>query len=381
MLTALSSVSQVAQQDWDRLANPPGAEFNPLVSHAFFRCAEESGCAVPRTGWAGRHLVLTDDAGAVRGIAPCYLKSHSYGEYVFDHSWADAFARAGGEYYPKLQVSVPFTPVTGPRLLAPEPAARRILAEGLVALCDEQQASSVHITFLPEADWAAIGEDRAWLQRTDLQFHWHNAGYGSFADFLGTLSSQKRKNIRKERAAVAAAGISFEHVTGSAITEAHWDAFFDFYMDTGSRKWGRPYLNRPFFSLIGEAMREHILLVMASRNGRMIAGALNFIGSHALYGRNWGTLEHHDFLHFETCYYQAIDFAIARGLARVEAGAQGAHKLARGYLPQKTYSLHHLAHRGLARAVEQYLASERQGVDQEREMLAAHSPFRHEQDI
>lgn len=380
MLSAVSSVAEISPEDWNRLANLPGSAFNPFVSHAFFRCLEQSGCAVPETGWSARHLVLRDDAGTIRGIAPCYLKSHSYGEYVFDHAWADAFVRAGGRYYPKLQVAVPFTPVTGPRLLAPDERTRGILADGLTRLCEEHRASSVHITFLPEEDWKAIGGSGGWLRRTDIQFHWHNAGYRSFADFLGTLSSQKRKNIRKERAAVAARGISFAHVTGRDITEAHWDAFFDFYMDTGARKWGRPYLNRTFFSMIGESMSEHILLVVASRNGRMIAGALNFIGSDTLYGRNWGSIEHHDFLHFETCYYQAIDFAIARGLSRVEAGAQGSHKLARGYVPCKTFSLHHFLHRGLSRAVEQYLAGERQAIEEESAVLAAHAPFRQEQD-
>jgi predicted N-acyltransferase len=380
MLTAMTSALSIAKADWDRLANPQGAEFNPLVSHDFFRCLEESGRAVASTGWAPRHLVMRDEAGTCTGIVPCYRKRHSYGEYVFDHGWADAFGRAGGRYYPKLQVAVPFTPVTGPRLLAASAERRRELAAGLIALCTEEQASSVHITFLPEADWTALGGS-VWLQRTDIQFHWQNAGYSSFDEFLATLSSQKRKNIRKERASVAATGIRLHALTGEDILERHWDAFFEFYMDTGSRKWGNPYLNREFFSLVGDAMRKHILLVLATRGGRMIAGALNFIGSHALYGRNWGAIEYHGNLHFETCYYQAIEFAIARKLARVEAGAQGPHKLARGYLPQKTYSLHYLAHPGLAHAVARYLAAERQGIEQESEALAAHSPFRQEQDF
>ncbi len=379
MLFAATSVSQIPKADWDRLANPPGAEFNPMVSHDFFRCLEESGCAVGKSGWAGRHLVLKDDGGAIRGLVPCYLKTHSYGEYVFDHAWADAYMRAGGDYYPKLQASIPFSPVTGRRFLAADDTTKGELADGLVALCAEQQASSVHVTFMPEDEWSLLGGKR-WLQRTDIQFHWHNSGYESFDDFLATLSSQKRKNIRKERASMLPAGITLHQITGADITEAHWDAFFDFYMDTGSRKWGRPYLNRLFFSLIGDTLREHILLVMAERGGRMIAGALNFIGSHALYGRNWGAIEHHNNLHFETCYYQAIDFAIRRKLARVEAGAQGGHKLARGYLPQMTYSLHYLAHPGLSRAVAQYLEAERQGVDDESEILAAHSPFRQDPD-
>ena len=380
MLQAFASVRDIDRATWDRLANPPGAEFNPLVSHDFFRCLEESGCATAKTGWAGRHLVLTGTDGAITGIAPCYRKSHSYGEYVFDHGWADAFQRAGGRYYPKLQCAVPFTPVTGPRLFAARPDDRMTLANGLIDLCTEERASSVHVTFLPGEDWEALGGGR-WLQRNDIQFHWHNRGYGSFANFLASLSSQKRKNIRKERDTVRASGITLHSLTGREITEAHWDAFYDFYMDTGGRKWGTPYLNREFFSRIGAAMAEHILLVMAVRDGRMIAGALNFIGSHALYGRNWGCIELHPNLHFETCYYQAIDFAIGRGLARVEAGAQGQHKLARGYLPEKTCSLHYLAHPGLSRAVAQFLAAERAGVDQDRQALAAHAPFRQEQDI
>jgi len=379
MLKAVSSALTIPRADWDRLANPPGTEFNPLVSHDFFRCLEESGCAVAKTGWAPRHLVLEQD-GQITGIAPSYRKRHSYGEYVFDHAWADAYQRAGGRYYPKIQAAVPFTPVTGPRLYAEREEDRRELASGLIALCTEEQASSVHITFLPERDWDAIGRN-LWLRRTDIQFHWTNAGYQSFDDYLASLSSQKRKNIRKERASIARAGLTMHQLTGADIQERHWDAFYEFYMDTGARKWGQPYLNREFFSLIGQSMAEHILLVMAEREGRLIAGALNFIGSHALYGRNWGAIEHHDNLHFETCYYQAIDFAIRRGLTRVEAGAQGAHKLARGYLPQKTYSLHYLAHPGLQRAVANYLEAERLGVDEEQQALAAHSPFRQEQDF
>jgi predicted N-acyltransferase len=380
MLKAVTSALSIPQEDWDRLANPAGAEFNPLVSHDFFRCLEESGCAVAKTGWSPRHLVMEDENGRISGIAPCYRKRHSQGEYVFDHGWADAYERAGGLYYPKLQVSVPFTPVSGPRLFAATNGDRIALASGLVALCDQEQASSVHITFPPEEDWAALG-GTTWLQRTDIQFQWMNAGYRNFDEFLASLSSQKRKNIRKERASIAKAGITLHALTGTDITEKHWDAFHEFYMDTSDRKWGQAYLNRQFFSLIGAAMSQHILLVMAERGGKMIAGALNFIGSHALYGRNWGAIEHHDNLHFETCYYQAIDFAISRALPRVEAGAQGAHKLARGYLPRKTYSLHYLSHPGLQRAVAHYLDAERRGVDQHQQALAAHSPFRQEQDF
>ncbi len=375
-LRKLESIADVAPAIWDGLANPVSAAFNPLLSHAFLLALEQSGCASAKTGWAPSHLVLEEDS-VITGLVPCYLKNNSMGEYVFDHGWADAFHRAGGSYYPKLQVSVPFSPVTGPRFLAVTPERKKKLAQGLTAFAKLSGASSVHITFLPEEDWQLLGSND-FLQRQDIQFHWHNNGYSSFDDFLAGLSSAKRKNIRKERRAVVDNGITFEHATGDGLTTLHWDRFFTFYMDTGSRKWGRPYLSRGFFTQIHETMREHILLVLARREGRIIAGALNFIGSDRLYGRNWGSSEDHPFLHFETCYYQAIDFAIARGLKVVEAGAQGEHKLARGYLPVKTYSLHHFAHKGLARAVADYLESERAAIDENKEELAAHSPFRQE---
>lgn len=368
----LSSSKQIAALEWDALANPDGVNFNPFVSHAFLSSLEESGSASARSGWAASHLVYEKD-GLIEGLVPCYLKSNSMGEYVFDHGWADAFTRAGGNYYPKLQISVPFTPATGPRLLS-KPTLRPKLLEGLSALTSQLDASSAHVTFLSEGDWLAAPVQ--WLKRQDIQFHWHNAGFGDFKDFLASLSSSKRKNIRKEREAVAARGIRFDLLTGSDLTETHWDHFYAFYMDTGARKWGRPYLTRAFFSLINERMPEHILLVLAKRDGKIIAGALNFIGSDTLYGRNWGATEDHPFLHFETCYYQAIDFAIARGLKVVEAGAQGEHKLARGYLPMKTHSLHYFAHKGLARAVADYLQHERASIELDQQALAGHSPFK-----
>jgi len=310
---------------------------------------------------------------------PCYLKSHSQGEYVFDRGWADAYERAGGRYYPKLQASVPFTPATGPRLLirggVDAELIGGVLAQGLVALCDATEASSVHVTFAPEREWKLLAEN-GFLQRTDQQFHWHNEGYAGFEDFLGSLNSRHRKAIRRERREALAAGITIHALTGSDITEDVWDAFFMFYMETGSRKWGRPYLTRAFFSLIGETMAKDVLLVMAKRNGRWIAGAINFIGSDALFGRNWGAIEHHPFLHFEVCYYQAIDFAIRRGLKRVEAGAQGEHKIARGYLPQTTYSAHYIADPGLRRAVGDYLNRERQYVAEAVRELTDAGPFR-----
>jgi predicted N-acyltransferase len=373
------AISAIAPEAWDACANSEAGAYNPFLSHEFLHALEASGCVHPRTGWLPQHLALEDEHGAILGVMPLYLKSHSQGEYVFDHGWANAYEQAGGDYYPKLQSCVPFTPVTGKRLLAaPQANAGAVedaLIGGAVELTKLHHASSLHITFLKEAEWRAHGDARI-LQRMDQQFHWVNEGYASFDDFLASLASRKRKAIRKERREAAASAISFEHLRGADITEAHWDAFFGFYQDTGNRKWGRPYLNRRFFSMIGEAMADRILLIMCRREGRLIAGALNLIGGDTLYGRYWGAMEHHPFLHFETCYYQAIDFAIANGLARVEAGAQGEHKLARGYLPQTTYSLHYLAHPGLRRAVAAFLEQERCAVAEEGRILTEMGPFR-----
>jgi predicted N-acyltransferase len=402
-LEAVSSISQIAARDWDACANPvsdpdsldgldtlascgpPGAAsdilrhpYNPLVSHAFFSALEGSSSACARTGWGPRHLLAKLD-GNITGIVPCYLKSHSQGEYVFDRGWADAYERAGGRYYPKLQASVPFTPATGPRLLIANGADRErvgtALAGGLMGLCDATSASSVHVTFAREAEWKFLAE-QGFLQRTDQQFHWHNQGYRGFEDFLATLNSRHRKAIKRERREALAAGITIHALTGRDITEDAWDAFFEFYMETGSRKWGRPYLTRAFFSLIGENMAKDVLLIMAKRHGRWIAGAINFIGSDTLFGRNWGAIEHHPFLHFEVCYYQAIDFAIERGLKTVEAGAQGEHKIARGYLPQTTYSAHYIADAGLRRAIDEYLRRERAYVAEAARELTEAGPFR-----
>ncbi len=381
VIRVLRTFSDIDQAAWDGCANPPGEAFNPFVSHAFLSSLEESGSAAPEAGWYPQHLVLEAGDGSVLGAAPCYAKSNSQGEYVFDHGWAEAWHRAGGHYYPKLQISVPFTPATGPRLLVPPGpgrATRRLqLAAGVIELTRRMEASSAHITFLEE-DEARLLQAPQWLARLDTQFHWLNLGYDSFDAFLSSLASRKRKMIRKERAKVAEEGLTIQQLTGADITEAHWDAFFDFYMDTGGRKWGRPYLTRKFFSLVGERMANHILLVMVTRAGRPIAGALNFIGSEALYGRNWGAVEHHDFLHFEACYYQAIDYAIAHRLPRVEAGAQGPHKLARGYQPVATRSAHHIVDPGFARAVADYLARERRAVGEDQLYLGEHTPFRHE---
>jgi predicted N-acyltransferase len=324
-------------------------------------------------------LLAESPDGTLLGAAPCYVKGHSRGEYVFDHGWADAFERAGGDYYPKLQVAVPFTPVTGPRLLARPgqlaDAVRGGLADALAEIAKTSGLSSAHVTFPTQEEWHVLGE-RGYLQRTDQQFHWENEDYARFDDFLARLASRKRKAIRRERKDALGAGIDVCWLTGSDLTEEVWDAFFTFYMETGSRKWGRPYLTREFFSIVGEKMGDRILLVMARRAGRWIAGAINFIGSDALYGRNWGAVEHHPFLHFEVCYYQAIDYAITHGLKRVEAGAQGEHKLARGYLPSTTYSAHYIANPALRRAIAEYLNRERRYVAAAGEELAAAAPFR-----
>ena len=398
-LEAVPSVSDIVAADWDACANPAidgsslenldtlapadsgtksKTAYNPFVSHAFFSAAEASGSATARTGWGARHLLARVD-GTIAGIVPCYLKSHSQGEYVFDRGWADAYERAGGRYYPKLQASVPFTPATGPRLLIRSGVDTELvgdaLARGLVALCNATNASSVHVTFAREAEQKFLIE-HDFLARTDQQFHWHNQGYGSFDDFLATLNSRHRKAIKRERREALASGVTIHHLTGSDLTEEAWDAFFGFYMETGSRKWGRPYLNRKFFSMVGETMSKDVLLVMAKRNGRWIAGAINFVGSDTLFGRNWGAVEHHPFLHFEVCYYQAIDFAIKRGLKTIEAGAQGEHKIARGYLPQTTYSAHYIADPDLRRAIADYLRRERAYVAEAGRELTEAGPFR-----
>jgi predicted N-acyltransferase len=390
-IRVVPKIAEIQAADWDACANPSKPEsqdgaastatspYNPFISHAFLSSLEDSGSATGRTGWQPQHLALEGTNGSIIGVVPAYLKSHSQGEYVFDRGWAEAFERAGGDYYPKVQVSVPFTPATGRRLLSrpggDEETVRAALLAGLVELSRVQEASSAHITFMPEDEWKLAAE-RGFLQRTDQQFHWLNNGYESFGDFLGELASRKRKLIRRERRDAVANGIEIVRLTGKDLTEAAWDAFFEFYMETGSRKWGRPYLTRSFYSLIGKRMPQDILLVMAKRAGRYIAGAINFIGGDTLYGRHWGAVEHHPFLHFEVCYYQAIDFAIARKLRRVEAGAQGEHKLARGYLPQTTYSAHYIADEGFRRAVADYLKRERQYVAAAGEELTELSPFR-----
>ncbi|MGQ2991879.1 MAG: GNAT family N-acetyltransferase [Brevundimonas sp.] len=379
------SIADIGRDAWDACAAPTG---DPFVSYDFLHACEASGSATPREGWGPRHLSLRHPEGGVIGVMPLYLKGHSQGEYVFDHSWADAFQRAGGRYYPKLLGAVPFTPATGPRFLIKprrvekaEPfergqeAAREALMQGALTLVERLGVSSLHVNFPTETEWRAMGE-AGMLLRQDMQFIWRNDGYATFDDFLAALSSNRRKTIRRERRE-ANAGLDIRVLTGAEITEAHWDAFFEFYMDTGSRKWGRPYLTRAYFSMIGQTMADRIALVMAFRDGAPIAGALNFIGRDALYGRQWGTLDEVPFLHFELCYYRAIEFAIERGLSRVEAGAQGEHKIARGYLPSPVYSAHFIAHEGLRGAVGHYLDQERPGVAAEIEAMTEElSPYR-----
>ena len=375
VLRIANAIVDVPAADWNDCAGGS----TPFVSHAFLAALEQSGSAAAATGWLPQHLLLENASGSLIGCMPCYLKSHSQGEYVFDHGWADAYMRAGGNYYPKLQVSIPFTPVTGERLLlkpgADEAERAALLLRAAAQFADRLGVSSLHITFPTHDEWRLAGE-LGFLQRTDQQFHWRNEGYASFEDFLGALASRKRKAIRKERREALAGGMEIEWVTGSDLTEAHLDAFFAFYMDTGTRKWGSPYLTRSCFSLLRESMADKMLLVLAKRSGRYVAGALNFIGGNTLYGRYWGGIGHHPFLHFETCYYQAIEFAIAHKLACVEAGAQGAHKLARGYLPVETYSAHYIADPGFRRAVADYLKRERREVAREIALLGEESPYR-----
>ena len=351
-------VSSFDAAAWDACAG----DTNPFVSHAFLSALEDSGSAIARTGWQPLPIAFDEADGTLAGVAPAYAKSHSQGEYVFDHSWADAWERAGGRYYPKLVIASPFSPVPGPRLLARNPEAARALIAGAEALVDRHNMSGAHANFVIE-DQLDLFRDAGWLIREGTQFHWANRGYATFDDFLGDLASRKRKAIRKERAA-AVEGLEIVHLSGSELTEAHWDGFWYFYQDTGSRKWGRPYLTRSFFSMLAERMPDKVLLMLALSGGQPIAGALNLIGADTLYGRYWGCREDVPFLHFELCYYQAIDAAIARGLSRVEAGAQGEHKLARGYVPVPTWSAHYIPDAGFRSAIADFVARERRAVEE-----------------
>ena len=375
------SLRDIAAEDWDACAAPEAADGgrprDPFTTHRFLSALEDSGSVGPDTGWQPRHLTVWQGARMI-ACAPLYAKGHSRGEYIFDHNWAHAYEQAGGRYYPKLQIAVPFTPATGRRFLTrpgAEGPGRAALIQGAAQLAEENGLSSVHITFCTEEE-AEAGADLGLLERTGQQFHWENAGYADFDAFLASLASRKRKALRKERAAAQAFGGEIVQLTGDAIRPEHWEAFWVFYQDTGARKWGQPYLTRRFFDEVQERLRDDALLVLALRDGRPVAGALNFIGRDTLFGRYWGCTQHHPFLHFELCYYQAIDAAIARGLARVEAGAQGEHKLARGYLPRATHSLHYIRDPAFREAVARYLIAERAAVEEDIEVLTAYGPFR-----
>lgn len=378
VVLVVERLAEVERGAWDACA---GGD-NPFVSYAFLSCLEDSGSIAPETGWAARHIVIKDGDGDVLAVAPTYLKSHSMGEYVFDQGWAEAYTRAGGNYYPKLLTAVPFTPATGPRLLVnndrPDGLKRQLkrqLAATLAGLVDDAGLSSAHVNFVTDLD-AHVLHEAGFVPRAGMQYHWNNNNYATFDDFLGELSSRKRKALKKERRQVSETDLTIEHLSGDAITDAHWDAMYGFYMDTGQRKWGRPYLNRACFRLLGERMAERVLLIVARRGEDIIAGALNLIGSDALYGRYWGCSEDVPFLHFELCYHQAVEAAIERGLARVEAGAQGEHKIARGYLPTLTHSAHYIAHAGLKDAVANFAQNERRAIEQEFALLMEETPYR-----
>jgi len=373
-ITVVGELANIERAVWDGLANPAGAPFDPFVSWDFLQALEESGCAAAARGWQPAHMLAHDASGAAVGAMLLYAKDHSYGEYVFDHGWADALHRAGGRYYPKLQCAVPFTPVPGRRIFASDAEVEMALAEGAVGLAQRAGASSVHVTFA-SADAAARLKPLGYMTRAGIQYHWFNRGYATFADFLSDLSSQKRKTIRRERAR-ACDGLTIRRLRGGEIKAADWDFFFHCYMDTGSRKWGSPYLNRDFFALLGERMADRCVLFVADMDGAPVASALNLVGDEALYGRYWGRLTDVPFLHFELCYYQAIDLAIELGLPRVEAGAQGEHKLARGYVPATTHSAHWIAHPGLRQAVQRYLDAETPALIDDAETLMQHTPFK-----
>jgi hypothetical protein len=376
-LTLLDSLTDIAAPDWDALAAPEqasGRPIDPFTTHRFLSALETSGSTGTGTGWQARPLVLRD-VGRLLAATPLFVKTHSQGEYIFDHGWADALERAGGRYYPKLQIAVPFTPATGRRFLGPA-EHREALWRAAIGVTSQNRLSSLHATFCTAEEAEALAGVEGTLHRVTQQFHWENRGYATFDDFLADLASRKRKMIRKERETARGWGLTIRALTGDEILPQHWDAFWTFYQDTGSRKWGTPYLTRKAFTRFHETMRDDMLLVLAFRGDRPVAGALNFIGRETLYGRYWGCVEDHPCLHFELCYYQAIDWAIAQGLKRVEAGAQGEHKLARGYLPVGTHSLHWIADRGFRKAVDHYLQAERRAVGQEIEVLTAYGPFR-----
>ena len=370
----LTKISDIPAEDWDACAGTG----NPFVRHAFLNALEESGSVTDKTGWLPQHLMVRDEEGQAAACMPIYLKNHSYGEYIFDWGWADAYERAGGKYYPKLQAAVPFTPATGPRMLVREGAADRyydVLTAGMIQLARQHDVSSLHITFPPKDQWDRLGA-AGFLKRTSKQFHWENKGYESFDDFLSELTSRKRKAIKKERRQVQEQGIELQRLTGADLTEDHWDSFYHYYLDTIDRKWARSYLTREFFSILGETMSDLAMLVIAEKDGQRVAGALNLIGSDTIFGRNWGCTEDFKFLHFEACYYQAIDFAIEHKLKWVEAGAQGPHKIQRGYLPREVYSAHWIEDQNFRTAVERFVEQERSEVNYEISGLMEYSPYR-----
>jgi uncharacterized protein len=371
------SLGEITAADWDRVAAPEaatGRPVDPFTTYRFLSALDQSGSTGAGTGWQAKPLALYEDGNLV-AATPLYVKSHSQGEYIFDHGWAQGYERAGGRYYPKLQIAVPFTPATGRRFLG-APEFRETLAASAIALTDQNRLSSLHITFCTEQEALALADRHGLLHRITQQFHWENQGYADFDGFLGALASRKRKMIRKERETAQGHGLTIRSLTGDEIEPRHWDAFWAFYQDTGARKWGTPYLTRKAFTLLHETMRDDMLLVLAFNGNRPVAGALNFIGRDTLFGRYWGAIEDHACLHFELCYYQAIDWAISHGLSRVEAGAQGEHKLARGYLPTPVHSLHYIADEGFRTAVSRYLDAERRAVDEEIEVLTTYGPFR-----
>lgn len=371
-LSLHQAISELPAAEWDACAGPD----NPFISHGFLCALEASASVGPGTGWQPLYAAFRAGDGTLAACAPMYVKGHSYGEYVFDHAWARAFEQAGGRYYPKLQICSPFSPVPGARLLRRDPSLPvATLGQALIEAARGLKVSSLHLTFCQEAEWRELGQ-AGFLQRIGVQYHWHNQGFASFEDFLGALASRKRKNLRRERRDALSTGLHFETLQGSAITETTWDAFYAFYLSTSDRKWGSPYLTRAFFSELGARLGDRVVLMLASNGSHPVAGALNLLGGDTLYGRNWGCLEDHKFLHFELCYYRAIDFAISHGLARVEAGAQGEHKIQRGYLPATTYSAHWIAHAGLSRAVDGFLREERAAVQADMAVLSGLSPYR-----
>ena len=370
----IDKIRDIPSKDWDACAG----EDNPFVTHAFLSALEESGSVTNNTGWLPQHILVYGENNQIAACMPIYLKNHSYGEYIFDWAWADAYNKAGGNYYPKLQAAVPFTPATGPRMLVKDSSSDyyyQVLMRGIIQLAQKHNVSSLHVTFPPKDQWDKLGA-AGFIKRTSKQFHWENRGYNSFDDFLSELTSRKRKAIKKERRQIKDQGIVLKRLSGKELTEDYWDTFYQYYSDTIDRKWGHSYLTRDFFSILGETMPDFVMLIIAKHKGKRVAGALNLIGSDTIFGRNWGCSEDFKFLHFEACYYQAIEFAIQNKLQWVEAGAQGPHKIQRGYLPREVYSAHWIADPKFCEAVKQFIVHERKEVDYEISGLMEYSPYR-----